>query len=98
MSLLLFSGAGWGVCTSALIMQLLTLLSESEPVREAERGCGETSDRVVYQSFIEPLCSHRRVTSDCGSASHGALQLRKRQHVSTEEDNLHRFLQKTGLL
>lgn len=65
MPLLLFSRAGQGVRTSALIIQLLTLLSESEP----ERGCGETADCVVYQSFIKPLRSHRRVTSDCGSVS-----------------------------
>lgn len=35
MSLLLFSRAGQGVRTSALIIQLLTLLSETEPEREA---------------------------------------------------------------
>lgn len=73
MSPLLFSGAGQGVRTSALIIQLLTLLSESEP----ERRSGETADSVVYQSFIKPLCSHRRVTSDCGSAGQGVLQLQK---------------------
>lgn len=33
---LLFSGAGQGVRTSALIIQMLTLLSESEPERERE--------------------------------------------------------------
>lgn len=65
MSLLLFSGPGQGVRTSALIIQMLTLLSKSEP----ERGCGETADGVVYQSFIKP---HRRVTSCCGSVSQPA--------------------------
>ena len=49
MPLLLFSGAGQGVRTSALIIQLLTLLSESEP----ERGCGETADGVVYQKLYQ---------------------------------------------
>lgn len=76
MSLLLFSGAGQGVRTSALIIQLLTLLSKSEP----ERGRGETADGVVYQSFIKPLCSHRRVTSHCGPVSQPA----ERNHVYVE--------------
>ncbi len=83
MSLLLFSGAGQGVRTSALIIQLLTLLSESEP--ERERGCGETADCVVYQSFIKP---HRRVTSDCGPVCRpGCLPSEKKpQHTSAEND------------
>lgn len=68
MSLLLFSGAGQGVRTSALIIQLLTLLSER--VSQREGGCsGETADNVVYQSFIKPARCHRRVTTDFGSVS-----------------------------
>lgn len=42
---LLFSGAGQGVRTSALIIQMLTLLSESEPERERGRERGWEIER-----------------------------------------------------
>lgn len=84
--LLLFSGAGQGVRTSALIIQMLTLLSETEPERERGRGCGETADGVVYRRFIKPLCSHGRVTSECGSVSQPGFTPAERKnpaHVDT---------------
>lgn len=55
MSLLLFSGAGQGVRTSALIIQLLTLLSESEPAREA-------AAKQPTVLFIKALSSRSAVT------------------------------------
>lgn len=56
---LLFSGAGQGVCTSALIIQLLTLLSESEPEREREREAAAKQPTVL---FIKALSSLSAVT------------------------------------
>lgn len=53
MSPLLFSGAGRGVRTSALIIQLLTLLSESEPERERERLRRNGPTGVVYQKLYQ---------------------------------------------
>lgn len=59
---------GWTGCTHICSHNTTADLA----VREwaSERGCGETADSVVYQSFIKPLCCHRRVTSDCGSVSY----------------------------
>lgn len=70
MSLLLFCGAGWGVRTSALIIQLLTLLSE--PERERERDAAAKRPTVL---FIKALSSLRPATDVLHHAASPASQL-----------------------
>lgn len=60
--LLLFSGAGQGVRTSALIIQMLTLLSESEP--ERERGGRERLRRNSRQCCLSKLYQAALLSDD----------------------------------
>lgn len=67
MSLLLFCGAGRGVRTSALIIQLLTLLSEPERQRDA-------AAKRPTVLFIKALSSLRPATDVLHHAASPASQ------------------------